>query len=211
MSTASAIPNPFVYGQVLIPGKSFCSRPKLESSVLEAAVHQQRIVLLGERRMGKSSLVEHTLTRPDRVLVAVVTPRLRLPPALDRAPGPSTPADRHTRVASLFAGSARGSMLELFTAEGSHFYQSAMILDVGPIPQADMARFFREQFARGKRDLSADTLQAIFALAGESPNDQQQLAYHLWTQSTPARLGQEELKRAFSPLLAEVSRRGELT
>src|SRR6266403_5032575 len=71
MSTTSAIPNPFVYGQVLIPGKPFCSRPQLESSVLEAAVHQRRIVLLGERRMGKSSLVEHTLTRPDRVLVAV--------------------------------------------------------------------------------------------------------------------------------------------
>jgi hypothetical protein len=117
---------------------------------------------------------------------------------------------RHTHVAYLFAGSARGSMLELFTAERSHFYQSATILDVGPIPRADMAKFFKEQFARGKRELSVDTLQAIFALAGESPNDQQQLAYHLWTQSTPGRLGQEELKRAFSALLAEVSRRGEL-
>ena len=41
-------------------------------------------------------------------------------------------------------------------------------------------------------------------------NDQQQLAYHLWTQSTPGRVGQAELKRAFSALLAEVSRRGEL-
>jgi len=116
---------------------------------------------------------------------------------------------RHTRVAYLFAGSARGSMLELFTAEGSHFYQSATILDVGPIPQADMAKFLKEQFARGRREPSADTLQAIFALAGESPNDQQQLAYHLWTQSTPGRVGQEELKRAFAALLAEVSRRGE--
>jgi hypothetical protein len=73
---------------------------------------------------------------------------------------------RHTRVAYLFAGSARGSMLELFTAEDSHFYQSAMILDVGPIPQADMAKFFREQFARGKRDLSADTLLAILPWSG---------------------------------------------
>ena len=61
MSTAAAIPNPFVYGRVLVPGKPFCSRPQLESSVLEAATHQQRIVLLGERRMGKSSLVEHAI------------------------------------------------------------------------------------------------------------------------------------------------------
>ena len=303
MATQAAIPNPFVYGQVLVPGKPFCPRPQLESSVLEAAADRQRIVLLGERRMGKSSLVEHTLTAPDRILVSVdlrgldsvddfidrlllrlsttleahraltkhlpeplrdalafiseVTVSLhgivsvsakakpkastviRAMDAIERASRWRPLAvffdefqeiveqleeresrhllgvlraeiQRHTQVAYLFAGSARGSMLELFTAERSHFYQSATVLDVGPIPQADMARFLREQFARGKRELSTDTQRAIFALAGESPNDQQQLAYHLWTQSTPGRLGQEELKRAFSALLAEVSRRGEL-
>jgi len=303
MATQAAIPNPFVYGQVLVPGKPFCPRPQLESSVLEAAADRQRIVLLGERRMGKSSLVEHTLTAPDRILVSVdlrgldsvddfidrlllrlsttleahraltkhlpeplrdalafiseVTVSLhgilsvsakakpkastviRAMDAIERASRWRPLAvffdefqeiveqleeresrhllgvlraeiQRHTQVAYLFAGSARGSMLELFTAERSHFYQSATVLDVGPIPQADMARFLREQFARGKRELSVDTQRAIFALAGESPNDQQQLAYHLWTQSTPGRLGQEELKRAFSALLAEVSRRGEL-
>jgi hypothetical protein len=117
---------------------------------------------------------------------------------------------RHAHVSYLFAGSARSSMFDLFTSERSHFYQSATILDVGPIPQLDMENFLREQFARGSRNLNVDTLKAIFALAGDSPNDQQQLAYHLWTQSTPGRLGQDDLKRAFSALLAEVSRRGEL-
>ena len=73
---------------------------------------------------------------------------------------------RHTRVAYLFAGSARGSMLELFTAERSHFYQSATILDVGPIPQADMAKFFKKQFARGKRELSADTCRRFLPWPG---------------------------------------------
>jgi hypothetical protein len=302
MKTA-AISNPFVYGQVLIPGKPFCPRPLLESSVLEAATHQQRIVLMGDRRMGKSSLVEHTLTHPDRILVAIDLRGLdsvddfidrlllrlsttleahrmltkHLPEALKEAlafisevslsvhgilsvsakgkPRASTviramdaierasrwrplvvffdefqeivenleerdarhllgvlraEIQRHSHVAYLFAGSARSSMLELFTAERSHFYQSATILDVGPIPHADMAAFFKEQFARGSRDLPGDIIQAIFALAGESPNDQQQLAYHLWTQSTPGLVGQAELKRAFSALLAEVSRRGEL-
>jgi hypothetical protein len=303
MSDARSIANPFVYGQILMPGKPFCSRPSLESSVLEATAHQQRIVLLGERRMGKSSLVEHTLGSADRILVAVdlrgldsvedfidrVLLRLsttleahrpvtkHLPEPLRAAlafisevsvslhgvlsvsakakPKASTvirvmdaierasrwrplsvffdefqeivenleeresrhllgvlraEIQRHDHVAYLFAGSARGSMLELFTAERSHFYQSATILDVGPIPHADMAKFLKEQFSRGKRELTADTLQAIFALAGESPNDQQQLAYHLWTQSTPGKLGNDELRRAFSALLAEVSRRGEL-
>jgi AAA+ ATPase superfamily predicted ATPase len=303
MNSAAAIPNPFVYGQVLAPGKPFCPRPDLESSVLEAAAHQQRIVLLGERRMGKSSLVEHTLSTPDRILVSVDLRGLdsaedfidrlllrlettleahrgltkHLPERLKEAlsfvsevklsvhgilsvsakgkPSASTviramdaverasrwrplvvffdefqeivenlderesrhllgvlraEIQRHHRVAYLFAGSAKASMLELFTAEASHFYQSATLLEVGPIPRADMAEFLKAQFARGKRNLADDTLQAIFALAGDSPNDLQQLAYHLWTQSTPGKLGQEELRRAFSALLAEVSRRGEL-
>ncbi len=303
MSSGASIPNPFVYGQVLVPGKPFCPRPRLEARVLEAAAHQQRIVLLGERRMGKSSLVEHTLASPERILVSVDLRGLdsaedfidrlllrlattleahraltkHLPESLKEAlsfvtdvklglhgllsvsakkkPNASTviramdaverasrwqplvvffdefqeivenlderesrhllgvlraEIQRHHRVAYIFAGSAKASMLEVFTAETSHFYQSATILEVGSIPQPDMAQFFKTQFARGKRELAKDTLQAMFALAGDSPNDLQQLAYHLWTQSTPGSLGQEELKRAFGALLAEVSRRGEL-
>jgi hypothetical protein len=95
---------------------------------------------------------------------------------------------RHNRVAYIFAGSARGSMLDLFTAETSHFYQSATILEVGPIPRGDMSAFLVEQFARGERKLEPDILQAIFALAGDSPSDQQQFSYHLWTQSTPGHM-----------------------
>ena len=297
---AAVIANPFVYGRVLMPGRPFCSRPELESTVLEAAANQQRIVLLGDRRMGKSSLVEHTLDRPDRILVTVdlrgldsvadFVDRLLLKlhaalethrPVVKHLPAPLKDAlafiaevnvnlhgilqvtarakpkastviraierasrwrplavfldefqeiaenleerearhllgvlrgeiQRHARVAYLFAGSARGSMLELFTAERSHFYQSATILEVGPIPQDAMSRFLADQFARGGRQLAPGILQAIFALAGDSPNDQQQLAYHLWTQSTPGPIGLAELQRAFSALMAEVTRRGEI-
>jgi AAA+ ATPase superfamily predicted ATPase len=303
MTSVTPIPNPFVYGQVLLPGRPFCARPALESSVLQAAKNQQRVVLLGDRRMGKSSLVEHTLGTPDRILIPVdlrgldsvedfidrlllrlstkleehrpivkhlplafkealsfvsdlrvnihgvieiqakskvkASTVIQVMDAVERASRwrplavffdefqeiPESLEDkparhllgvlrgeiqRHRQVAYLFAGSARGSMLELFTAESSHFYQSAQILEVGAIPQADMSLFLIEQFARGGRKLQADTLQAIFGLAGESPNDQQQLAYHLWTQSTPGLIGLPELQRAFATLMAEVNRRGEV-
>jgi hypothetical protein len=68
---------------------------------------------------------------------------------------------RHTQVAYIFAGSARGSMLDIFT------------------------------------------------LAGTSPNDQQQLAYHLWTQSTPGVVDKQALRRAFFNIMGEIARRGE--
>jgi hypothetical protein len=297
------IPNPFIFGQILLPGRPFCPRPELETAVVQAADSRQRIVLLGERRMGKSSLVEHTLGGTDHLLIPVdlrgldsvedfidrlllrlstkleeQRPLLKhLPPAFKEALSflsdlkvniaglveiqarPKVKAStviqamnaiervshwrplvvffdefqeitenlddksarhllgvlrgeiqRQTRVGYLFAGSARSSMLELFTAENSHFYQSAAILEVGPIPHSGMAEFLRSQFGRGGRELDALALQAIFSLAGESPNDQQQLAYHLWTQSTPGAIGLAELRRAFATLMAEVSRRGEL-
>lgn len=298
------LPNPFVYGQVLLPGRPFCPRPKLEAAVLQAARSRARIVLVGERRMGKSSLVEHTLGRTEGLLVPVdlrgldstedfidrllmrLSTKLEeqrpltkhLPAGLKEALSfvsglrvsvgglieiQARPAkvkastvvqalqaverasrwrpvvvfldefqeiaenledrvarhllgvlrseiQRQSGVAYIFAGSARSSMLELFTAESSHFYQSATLLEVGPIPRADMGKFLRAQFARGGRELDDQALQAIFALAGDSPNDQQQLSYHLWTQSTPGAVGIAEMRRAFAALMAEVSRRGEI-
>jgi hypothetical protein len=297
------VPNPFIYGQILLPGRPFCPRPALESAVLQAANASARVVLLGERRMGKSSLAEHTLGGADRILVPVdlrgldsvedfidrlllrLSTKLNehralvkhLPAALKDALAfvsdlrltiggmveiqakakvkastviqamhavarasqwrplviffdefqeiaenlEETQArhllgvlrgeiQRQDQVAYIFAGSARSSMLELFTAETSHFYQSATILEVGPIPRPDMAAFLTAQFARGGRLLGEDTLQAIFALAGDSPSDQQQLSYHLWTQSIPEQIGLAELRRAFAALMAEVGRRGEV-
>ena len=298
---SAAIPNPFVYGQVLVPGRAFCPRPTLEEQVIEAAQSQSRIVLVGERRMGKSSLVEHTLKDSSHILVSVdlrglisvedfidrLTMHLasalkahrtvlkHLPAPLQDAlsfleevklhagplelstrgkPKASTviramdaierasrwkrltvffdelqdivenlderdsrhllgvlraEIQRHTRVAYIFAGSARGSMLDIFTGERSHFYQSAAFLEVGPIPEGDMGKFFVEQFARGGRKITTATVHDIFTLAGSSPNDQQQLAYHLWTQSTPGVVDKEALRRAFFNIMGEIARRGE--
>jgi hypothetical protein len=294
--------NPFIYGQILLPGRPFCRRPSLERQVREAADARQKIVLLGDRRMGKSSLVEHTLGGPDRILLSVDLrglesvsdfidrllvrlaaqleahrPLLKNLPAafrealsfvsslrvniaglveidagnkvkastviqamnaLERASRwrplvvffdefqeiaenlearasnhllgvLRSEIQRQDRIAYIFAGSARSTMMELFTAERSHFYQSASILDVGPIPQDDMARFLKEQFTLGGRILTPQARQAIFALAGDSPNDQQQFAYHIWARSTPGPIDLPALQSAFATLMAEVGRRGE--
>src|SRR5262249_1235960 len=61
---------------------------------------------------------------------------------------------RHDKVAYIFAGSARSAMMDLFTTESSHFFQSASILEVGPIPHNDMARFLEQQFALSGRELT---------------------------------------------------------
>ncbi len=293
--------NPFIFGQVLGPGSPFCSRPQLERSIRETVENLQRLVLLGDRRVGKTSLVEHTLAGGDSLLVSVdllglasvedfmdrVLARLEtvlsgrrtltkhLPPAIREALSavsslrvelpfvhveaakptkastvmqvmallarvsewkPLTvffdefqeitdrleekPAhhllgvlrgeiQRHPRIAYLFAGSARDSLTDIFTASSSPFYQTARILEVGPIPQDDMARFLTAQFAKGSRELDISVTSALFSLAGDNPNDLQQLAYHLWARSAPGRIGLPELRAAIITLLAEIGRAGE--
>jgi len=292
--------NPFIFGQVLGPTAPFCPRPALETALREAARSRQRLVLLGDRRMGKTSLVTHTLADGEGLLLAVdllglasvedfmdrVLARLEsllaserpltkhLPPAVREALAAVTSLrvdlpfvqveakptkastvmqvmgllarvsrwrpltvfldefqeivdridaqaathllgvlrgemQRHDRIAYVFAGSARNSLADLFTSSQSPFYQSARILEVGPIPRPEMARFIAGQFARGGRKIDDSVLTALFSLAGDNPNDLQQLAYHVWARSAPGRLGAEELRAALVTLLAEIGRAGE--
>ncbi|HEY4301359.1 MAG TPA: hypothetical protein VGM73_10820 [Candidatus Didemnitutus sp.] len=292
--------NPFIFGQVLGPGVPFCPRPQLERSLRETVGNRQRLVLLGDRRMGKTSLVEHTLAEGDSLLVSVdllglasvedfmdrVLARLErvlsgrrpltkhLPPAMKEALAavsslrvdlpfvqieakptrastvmqvmgllarvsewkPLTvffdefqeivdrleekPAQhllgvlrgeiqRHDRITYLFAGSAKDSLTDIFTASQSPFYQSARILEVGALPRADMAQFLADQFEKGGRTLDESVLAALFSLAGDNPNELQQLAYHLWARSAPGPIGLAELRAAVSTLMAEIGRSGE--
>jgi len=59
-STAPA-KNPFVYGRVLTASDAACPRPALEERVRQAIRDNGRLALVGDRRMGKSSLVQRTL------------------------------------------------------------------------------------------------------------------------------------------------------
>lgn len=58
MNTA---PNPFVYGRVLTASDPACARIEYEAAILEAARNRGRLALCGDRRLGKSSLIERTL------------------------------------------------------------------------------------------------------------------------------------------------------
>lgn len=53
--------NPFVYGRILSVDDAACPRRQYEKAILETARNQGRLALVGDRRLGKSSLVERTL------------------------------------------------------------------------------------------------------------------------------------------------------
>jgi len=54
--------NPFKYG-CIVNGSHFCDRPELAGQLAEYVRSGQNLVIQGERRMGKSSLVTDTLSR----------------------------------------------------------------------------------------------------------------------------------------------------
>jgi hypothetical protein len=61
MKTPAAPRNPFVYGRILSVNDAACPRRRYEKAILETARNQGRLALVGDRRLGKSSLVERTL------------------------------------------------------------------------------------------------------------------------------------------------------
>ncbi|MBS0396805.1 MAG: hypothetical protein JSR54_19445 [Proteobacteria bacterium] len=56
-------PNPFVYGRVLGRDDAACPRPPYEAAILAAVRDRARLALAGDRRLGKSSLIERTHER----------------------------------------------------------------------------------------------------------------------------------------------------
>ena len=61
MITSLPPKNPFVYGRVLTAADAACARQELEARVKLTVRDDGRLALVGDRRMGKSSLVQRTL------------------------------------------------------------------------------------------------------------------------------------------------------
>lgn len=63
--------NPFVYSRVLRPEDPACPRPDLEQRILRTFSDRERLALVGDRRLGKSSLVRRTLAAHRKPCVVV--------------------------------------------------------------------------------------------------------------------------------------------
>ncbi len=57
---SARIANPFIYGRVLGSQDAACPRSTYERAIEEAIANRGRLALVGDRRLGKSTLVERT-------------------------------------------------------------------------------------------------------------------------------------------------------
>ena len=69
ISEAPSNRNPFVYGRILQLSHAACSRPVYETAIMETARSNGRLALVGDRRLGKSTLVERTLAKAKEPLL----------------------------------------------------------------------------------------------------------------------------------------------
>ena len=264
----------FKYG-CIVDGENFCARPELSRQLANYISSGQNVVIQGERRIGKSSLVraaisgmrgqravfadfmgvrsvtdvcnriadalarfdsEDSLYRKTLALLShlrpIVTvdamtgqPTITVDAAASRNPASVNAAmdalAQHVkgrkvcivfdefqdildvrdgeqifalmrariqcmpRTCFAFLGSARNSMLSIFLSPKSPFYKSAIVFDVGEIPDDDFYAFSKGRFAIGRRKIPRETFDRILDFVNRVPGDVQELCDAIWQVSAP--------------------------
>lgn len=292
--------NPFVYGRILRAEDAACARVQHEQAILSTARDDARLALVGDRRHGKSTLVERTLAthklpllrwdfhkvlsmedlirraaedldnfvRTLSPIARRVTPWLRevgvgiqeirlsyhgasaklslgaptdhlkrllgylaqvssrrpfslfideLQDVKDQLGGREGDAVlgilrgelQRLKMPCFFAGSSRDSFRSLFTSDASPFFESARLLEVGPLPIPEVMGFLITQFERGGFTLPREAAQVILSIGGESPNDIQHLAHEVWNFSGQRTVGAQEIDLALAKILQDFNPMGE--
>jgi uncharacterized protein len=91
----------------------------------------------------------------------------------------------------IFSGSEPGMMRELFDVKGRPLYGQAEPLRLGRLPEAEVAAYVEERFARTKRS-AAPVLDALLATAQGHPQRAMLLAHRLWDELAPRQTANED-------------------
>lgn len=87
---------------------------------------------------------------------------------------------RQQQVPYLFAGSMRHQMYEMFMNPANPFYNFAIPIEVGPLPETEFVPYLEQCFASGGRETNVECLQQIYRLVAGNTGDVQKLCYYLW-------------------------------
>jgi len=91
----------------------------------------------------------------------------------------------------IFCGSEPGMMRELFDVKGRPLYGQAEPLRLGRLPDAEVAAYVEERFARTKRS-AEPVLDALLATARGHPQRAMLLAHRLWDEVAPRKTANED-------------------
>ena len=86
----------------------------------------------------------------------------------------------HDNIPSVFVGSIRHKMDEIFTSPNSAFFKSAIPINVEPLPFEEFSKFLIKKFESGKRKVLPDTLEHVFNISNNITGDIHQICEALW-------------------------------
>lgn len=87
---------------------------------------------------------------------------------------------RQQKIPYLFAGSMRHQMYEMFMNPANPFYNFAIPIEVGPLPETEFVPYLEQCFVSGGRATDVACLQQIYRLVAGNTGDVQKLCYYLW-------------------------------
>jgi len=87
-------------------------------------------------------------------------------------------------ISFVYAGSVRSQMEQIFTDIDSPFFKSAIPITVGPIEQDLLIQFIKTRFNIGKRNISEEIIEKIFAITDMITGDIQQFCEAIWSTSS---------------------------
>jgi len=80
----------------------------------------------------------------------------------------------------LFFGSKTHLLREMFTNKKRAFYNSALQMTIGPLPQQDTIKFLQTKFAESKISIDENTAKHLIVVAADIPHYIQLLASEVW-------------------------------
>ena len=89
----------------------------------------------------------------------------------------------HKNVHYLFLGSRTHLLSDMFNNKNRPFYQSALTMSLGPLPEHETIRFISERFATGQQTIAEGTIELIIQKAASIPYYIQFLAAEIWQYS----------------------------
>jgi hypothetical protein len=106
-------------------------------------------------------------------------------------------------ISYVFAGSIRHEMERIFRDPSKPFFKSLRVVEVGPIDRGKFRAFLETRFKTGKRKVSPEAIEEVFALADDNPSDVQQFCSALWETTGPGdSIGLGEIQTALNHVFA---------
>lgn len=104
------------------------------------------------------------------------------------------------KASYFFLGSRRGILLAMFSDRKRPFFQSAIHLELPPLPLPDAADFLRKLFAKEGKDCSREICKEIVLRAKQHPYYTQRLAREVY-ELTKERISPEDVTKALETVI----------